>query len=595
MQTPPPQPAPTAPVATTRLPLAARLLLLILAVAVPPLVGLGLAMMNVNEGALLHSARELHLSIALDVRRALREELERARQQSAAIGYLMLAPDVGTQEEREKLADSQLAFSTSLDFVSFYSLEGERLGTLKARGVAEPDTPATLPTALLTEVPEQGLRVLGLTMAGELPSLRVLQRASVEGKPLAYLLTHVRLKPLVDQLQVLSTEWDGLEEGVYVVDAERRVVLHPTRSRLGASLAESDFFAAIGREVSFHSDFVAASDFEAEMPMFGALVTVPEVGWAIVVQRSQPLTFKTLRDMRLSVGLALGLCALVALVGAWLGARQLSRPIQALVRATRSIAARSFTQVEGEVETRADELGHLGRSLGEMARSLESSEKELVEQTRVRTALSRYLSADVVELIAREPGRLRLGGERREVTVLFSDVCGFTRLSESLPPETVVALLNELFTFATEIIHRRGGIIDKFIGDSVMAVWGTPESHPDDARQAVEAAMELRRWVETGNRRWRQKWGVEIQLAMGLHTGTVVAGNLGSEKRMEYTVIGDAVNVAARLESMAQPGQILVSAATRERLGEEAEVLRHLGERALHGRNATTQVFEVAA
>jgi class 3 adenylate cyclase len=285
----------------------------------------------------------------------------------------------------------------------------------------------------------------------------------------------------------------------------------------------------------------------------------------------------------------------VALAGALLGARQLARPIEALVQATRDIAGRRFTRVGSGLEERRDELGHLARSLGEMAHSLETSEKELVEQTRVRTALSRYLSSDVVELIAREPERLRLGGERREVTVLFSDVCGFTRLSESLPPETVVALLNELFTFATEIIHKRGGIIDKFIGDSVMAVWGTPESKPDDARQAVEAAMELRRWVETGNRRWRQKWGVEVQLAMGLHTGTVVAGNLGSEKRMEYTVIGDTVNVAARLESMAQPGQILVSSATREKLGADAEVLRHLGERALHGRNATTSVFEVAA
>ena len=270
-------------------------------------------------------------------------------------------------------------------------------------------------------------------------------------------------------------------------------------------------------------------------------------------------------------------------------------PLAGLDEIAEQVRESGITRVDGNVEARGDELGQLGRSLGEMARSLANSEKELVEQTRVRTALSRYLSADVVELIAREPGRLRLGGERREVTVLFSDVVGFTRLSESLPPETVVALLNELFTFATEIIHKRGGIIDKFIGDSVMAVWGTPESHPDDARQAVEAAMELRRWVETGNRRWKQKWGVEVQLAMGLHTGTVVAGNLGSEKRMEYTVIGDAVNVAARLESMAQPGQILVSAATREKLGEEAEVLRHLGERALHGRNATTQVFEVAA
>jgi adenylate cyclase len=596
VQTSPAETPPAAP-PPSRLPLALRLLLISLAVSVPPLVGLGLTMVNVNAGALEHASRELHLAIATDVRRALRRDLSFAQQESAAIGYLMLAPGVGTPQERETLADAQLSSSGLIDFVTFYSLNGERLGTIKSRGLADPETPARLPEDTVSEVPEQGLRILETVKTGEVPSLRVVQRVVVNEEPLAFVLTHVRLAPLARQLTVLSDEWKwtGFSGGVYVVDEQRRVMLHADPARQGTSLAEFDFFAALGKEVPFRTDFSAASDFETDTPMFGALVTVPELGWAVVVQRPRAQAFASLSKMRLSIGVALGVGALVALAGAWLGARQLARPIEALVRATRSIAARSFTRVEGNVEARGDELGYLGRSLGEMARSLAASEKELVEQTRVRTALSRYLSSDVVELIAREPGRLRLGGERREVTVLFSDVCGFTRLSESLPPETVVALLNELFTFATEIIHKRGGIIDKFIGDSVMAVWGTPESHPDDARQAVEAAMELRRWVETGNRRWKQKWGVEVQLAMGLHTGTVVAGNLGSEKRMEYTVIGDAVNVAARLESMAQPGQILVSAATREKLGEDAEVLRHLGERALHGRNATTQVFEVAA
>jgi adenylate cyclase len=174
-------------------------------------------------------------------------------------------------------------------------------------------------------------------------------------------------------------------------------------------------------------------------------------------------------------------------------------------------------------------------------------------------------------------------------------VVGFTRLSETQPPEVIVALLNELFTFATEIIQRSGGIIDKFIGDCIMAVWGTPQSRPDDALRAVQAAEQLRRWLEVGNRRWRERWGIEIQLAIGIHTGQAVAGNVGSEKRMEYTVIGDTVNVAARIESMAQAGQILVSEATRERIAESAVELVPAGERKLHGRAATTLIFEVPA
>ncbi|WP_224362446.1 adenylate/guanylate cyclase domain-containing protein [Hyalangium versicolor] len=584
------------PTARARLPLAARLLLLMLAVSMPPLVGLGLVMMDVNADALRLAARELHLAIAGDVRRAIRAELARDQQELEGVGYLLLAPGLGSDDQRLALAASRISTSTAIDFVTLYSPDGKRLGTLKAKEIPTPEVPSELPASVLKAAPSRGLLPLEVQRGTEEAWLSVVYRAEVNGETRAFLLTHLRLAPLLEQVTRLAEEHVGSREGIYVVDESRRVVLHADPARIGSSREGLGIFTALAGDASFHAVFGASPEFRDKgAPMVGALETVPELGWAVVVQRPRSLAYASLGWMRLWVGVALGVCAVVALGGALLGARQLARPIRALVRATRDIAARTFTKVEDGVEARGDELGHLGRSLGEMARSLQASEKELVEQTRVRTALSRYLSADVVELIAREPDRLRLGGERREVTVLFSDVCGFTRLSESLPPETVVALLNELFTFATEIIHRRGGIIDKFIGDSVMAVWGTPESHPDDARQAVEAAMELRRWVETGNRRWRQKWGVEIQLAMGLHTGTVVAGNLGSERRMEYTVIGDTVNVAARLESMAQPGQILVSAATRERLGPEAEVLRHLGERMLHGRSATTSVFEVAA
>lgn len=596
MQTSPPEKASPAPSALARLPLAVRLLLLMLAVSVPPLVGLGRMMVDVNADALRLASRELHLAIAGDVRRAIRGELTRGQQELEGVGYLLLAPGLGSDDERIALASSRISTSPVIDFVTVYIPDGRRLWTIKAKEIPTPEVPTELPPSVLKAASASELLPLEVQRGNADPWLSVVQRVELNGTTRAFLLTHLRLAPLLEQLAKLGDERVGSRAGIYVVDESRRIVLHADASRIGTPLEGRGIFTALEGNATFHAEFGVSPEFvEDGTPMVGALETVPELGWAVVVQRPQALAYASLGQMRFWVGVALAVCLLVALEGALLGARQLARPIQALVRATRDIAARRFTQVEGGVEARRDELGHLGRSLGEMSRSLAASEQQLVEQTRVRTALSRYLSADVVELIAREPDRLRLGGERREVTVLFSDVCGFTRLSESLPPETVVALLNELFTFATEIIHKRGGIIDKFIGDSVMAVWGTPESRPDDARQAVEAAMELRRWVETGNRRWRQKWGVEIQLAMGLHTGAVVAGNLGSEKRMEYTVIGDTVNVAARLESMAQPGQILVSAATREKLGPDAEVLRHLGERALHGRSATTSVFEVAA
>ena len=227
-----------------------------------------------------------------------------------------------------------------------------------------------------------------------------------------------------------------------------------------------------------------------------------------------------------------------------------------------------------------------------MAVDLRTSETKLVRETQARASLSRYLPGDVVELILNDPGRLKLGGERREVTVLFADVVAFTKLAEQHPPELIVALLNELFTFATEIVERRGGIIDKFVGDCAMAVWGTPETKPDDAERAVLAATDLGRWLDTANRSWKQPLGVEIQRAMGLHAGPVVAGTLGRERRRDYTVSGDTVNLASRLEGKAAPGQILISAATREKLHEDIEV-NSLGDAKLPGRAQAVQLFEV--
>jgi class 3 adenylate cyclase len=268
--------------------------------------------------------------------------------------------------------------------------------------------------------------------------------------------------------------------------------------------------------------------------------------------------------------------------------------LRSLTRATQLLAKREFEKVEPALSARMDEFGQLARSFNQMSLDLKAYECKLIQETQVRSALSRYLPSDIVENLIRNPSALKLGGERRFVTVLFCDVVGFTYISESLPPETIVSLLNELFSIATEIIHKRRGIIDNFIGDRIMAVWGIPESHPDDAKMALLAAEDLRRWLEVGNRRWRQKWGIEIQLAMGMHSGMAVAGNIGSEKRMAYTVIGDTVNIAARLEGSAQGGQILLSEETRSLLKEDtSSSFKRVGDKTLRGKSATTLIYEV--
>ena len=580
------------------IPLFTRLFLLILVCALPPLVGLGWKMMDTNAEALEELVRHLHRSIVGDVQRTVRGELVRVEQDLEGIAQILFAPGLGEDATRYALAGSRVAALGTIDFITLYAPNGQSVTTVKADEVPAPQVASRLEPALLQALGSSSHLLTQDVLQGSQggPVLAVYFPIVRDGALRAVLGTQVKLGPLCALMGELGERFLGSRENVFVVDRQRRLVLHADPSRVAAreDFSHHGLFAALSGDSSFTTDMAAISDFhQGGVAMVGSLEAVSERGWAVAVQQPQSIAYASLSEMRASILAALGVAALVALGVGLLGARQLTRPIRSLVAATRALSERAFQGVGDSVTRRSDELGTLGRSFDGMADTLATQERALIAETQARSALSRYMSPDVVELVVSHPERLRLGGESREVTVFFADVVGFTRLSESHPPETIVALLNELFTFATEIIQRRGGIIDKFIGDCIMAVWGSPNTRPDDAQRAVQAAEDLRRWLDVGNRRWRERWGIEIQLAIGVHTGPVIAGNVGSEKRMEYTVIGDTVNVAARLESMAQPGQILVSEATRERIGGAGLDLVPAGERKLQGRTAATRVYEV--
>ena len=192
----------------------------------------------------------------------------------------------------------------------------------------------------------------------------------------------------------------------------------------------------------------------------------------------------------------------------------------------------------------------------------EAAEQERLKQRQAQ--LARYMSADVAEAVMARPELLHLGGARRTVTVLFSDVRGFTAWASRHSPEVVVGALNRIFSVQTEVLFAHGGTLDKFLGDGLMALFGAPIRAEDHAARAVAAATEMQRRV----REVLAELASENEVAalsgigIGVHTGEAAVGNIGSEARMEYTAIGDSVNLASRLCDMAMPGQVLVSQAT---------------------------------
>ncbi|PYS73815.1 MAG: hypothetical protein DMF69_03785 [Acidobacteria bacterium] len=188
--------------------------------------------------------------------------------------------------------------------------------------------------------------------------------------------------------------------------------------------------------------------------------------------------------------------------------------------------------------------------------------ERLAREEVARANYSRFLPEYVVKQMLENPESFKLGGVNQTITILFADIRGFTRISEHAPPEKIVSLLNRYFSAMTDIIFAHGGTLDKYLGDGLMALFGAPTATPEDASNALNAAVAMQRRVLGINQELHAEGLPEIGVGMGLHTGEVTVGYIGSERRSEYTAIGDAVNTASRLETNAKGGEILLSDAT---------------------------------
>ena len=188
--------------------------------------------------------------------------------------------------------------------------------------------------------------------------------------------------------------------------------------------------------------------------------------------------------------------------------------------------------------------------------------ERLAREEVARANYSRFLPEYVVKQMLENPDSFKLGGASQTITILFADIRGFTRISEHAQPEKIVSLLNRYFSAMTDIIFAHGGTLDKCLGDGLMALFGAPTATPDDASNALNAAVAMQRRLLGINRELREEGFAEIGVGMGLHTGEAIVGYIGSDRRSEYTAIGDTVNTSSRLESNALGGEILISDAT---------------------------------
>jgi adenylate cyclase len=212
----------------------------------------------------------------------------------------------------------------------------------------------------------------------------------------------------------------------------------------------------------------------------------------------------------------------------------------------------------------------------------------------IKSAFQHYLSPAVIEKVLVDPDALSLGGERRELTIMFSDLEGFTSLSEGLDPESLTTLLNDYLTDMTDIILEEGGTLDKYEGDAILAFWNAPLDQPDHAERACRAAVRCQQKLAERRHEFRERCGKDMYARIGMHTGVVVVGNMGSRQRFDYTVLGDAANLASRLEgaNKAFGSHLMISEVTREQAGDGFD-FRPLGPIRVVGRKEPVEVFEL--
>jgi adenylate cyclase len=413
------------------------------------------------------------------------------------------------------------------------------------------------------------ITILVVTCMGLLGSVIIRQQTQLfeeqlneQGTTLARLMAQSAREPLLaeDQLalDVITTGFSSSESvtGTAIVTLQGETVSHTghyhdgrnrSQTRILSELMEN---APASRMWDFPSD---PSSRSGRVISYLQPVRFQDVivGYAMVTM-SQAGMEQALRKSIHAIGGATILIILLGIAMAFVLGRRIYDPIDQLVDASRALGKGEFNSRFSFKQRRNDELGQLMNAFNDMAEGM-------LEKSQVMDALSRYVSPGVAREILANLNDVELGGKRIEGSVLFADIVGFTQIAENIRPEDLVNILNKYFSMITRACELNHGMVDKYMGDGVMLVFGAPQPDANHPFHAITCALLIQRLVEHENQRREQRGLFPVRFRVGINSGTMLAGNMGSRERMEYTVVGDTVNLASRLCGIANSGQIVVS------------------------------------
>lgn len=288
-------------------------------------------------------------------------------------------------------------------------------------------------------------------------------------------------------------------------------------------------------------------------------------GHIYILIQSDTLMYNYMRNL-VVVLFVVGLVAVLALWVAYRISRYITRPINELLDVTHRISEGQYEQKGDGRDRRNDELGKLLQAINDMGEGL-------LKKSQVESLLNNFLAKDVADRVIHQLDTVSVGGERVEATVLFADIVGFTSMSENLSPEEVGEFLNETFSYLNVCSKLYFGTIDKFIGDCAMVVFGAPKTDHDHRMHAVACAVLMQKLIHNINMVRAEKGKPLVQLRIGINSGKMLAGIVGTKDKMEYTVVGDSVNLASRLCSEAEPGQIITTQRVHDALIADGKIV----------------------
>lgn len=400
-----------------------------------------------------------------------------------------------------------------------------------------------------------------------------------QGKISHIAMADVLLAPLIKPFT------DPSERTQYLIDHDGELLAHKDEHKAMARLnmKRHPFVekALSQKSPQYQTKFM---DPDNEKNIFGAAVKT-SFGGAVVSLTSEETILEVSNEVKRRAIFVAGSAVSMAIFFIFLFSMTLTSPIEKLAEMINLVSKGNF-DVKARSKVRSqDEVGDLAEAFDHMTEGLK-------ERDKVKSLFSKFHGSSVAEdLISKDIG---VGGQTKNVVVFFSDIRGFTSFSEKRSPEEVVEMLNEYFGVMVKIINQHGGVVDKFIGDAIMAVWGAPQSSAKDAHHAVRACLEMRRALEKLNETRLQRGQPAINIGMGLHAGPAISGTIGSDERMEYTVIGNTVNTASRIEASTKAfgADLLISDTVVERIGEDFKY-ELAGAAEVKGRTEALQMFKV--